>query len=392
MVKYKNALGKNGSLINIEKIDKNDRYLNAPYYCLGCENELIANLGEIKAKHFSHKSDVNCNPETYRHKLAVISFYEIYKDCLKTKKPFYYMFEEPVSCSYFEYLTGNKCKKEIMTDYDLTKQFTVIEKEALYEGFRPDVLLSNNDKTEVIFVEMAVTHKCEKEKIEFGKRIIEITIPNTDIPLFKTREILESDEKIKLYNFIKKRNTKYSCAGNCHKLALIVSVDHTYKASMKVLNLKNLPDSNYKIIEIMDYMNPNYYKSYYREVRKMYFEGGAVKDCFICRNQGSKEDSRLLFCIADRKVYNSNKAINCPKYKPLISIFACDAKDTANRLYKEKSKQEYILKKQKEKASENKAWKIKKAEIKELYKKEQDESWTELREQFGITNKKNNST
>ena len=191
MVKYKNALGKNGSPINIEKIDKNDRYSNAPYYCFGCGNELVANLGEIKAKHFSHKSDVNCNSETYRHKFAVASFYEMYKDCLKTKTPFHYKFEEPVSCSYFEYLTGNKCKKEIMTNYDLTKQFTVIEKEALYEGFRPDVLLSNNDKSEVIFVEMAVTHKCEKEKIEFGKRIIEITIPDTDIPLFKSKEILE---------------------------------------------------------------------------------------------------------------------------------------------------------------------------------------------------------
>lgn len=42
------------------------------YYCPCCNEQLTFKEGKIKKRHFSHRSDTQCDPESVYHKLAKI--------------------------------------------------------------------------------------------------------------------------------------------------------------------------------------------------------------------------------------------------------------------------------------------------------------------------------
>ena len=47
-----------------------DDAINGQYYsCIGCGEPLIIKDGSIKRKHFAHKSNSNCDGESYIHKI-----------------------------------------------------------------------------------------------------------------------------------------------------------------------------------------------------------------------------------------------------------------------------------------------------------------------------------
>jgi len=172
------AFNDKNDLIHISEVEKKHK---EKYFCCSCSDEMIAKKGDIKADHFAHKPDAVCNCESYLHKVSKIKFYKEYNFCLKNKTPFYIEYKTRVfcdSCQKIEKLNLS-CKNVFIKPYDITKRFDKISMEKSYKGFKADILLESSlHPDEKIFIEFAVTHKCEIEKLNSKIRIIEIDLVN----------------------------------------------------------------------------------------------------------------------------------------------------------------------------------------------------------------------
>ena len=78
-------------------------------YCQGwgIKNYLIPAFGnqvlsKIKKPHFAHKTVLECNGETYLHRLGKRAFFETYQKCLAENEPFYITFHVPKKCQKFK--------------------------------------------------------------------------------------------------------------------------------------------------------------------------------------------------------------------------------------------------------------------------------------------------
>ena len=152
------------------------------------------------------------------HKLAKEGFLRKYIQCLSNESPFIFVLTFPAVCNHFQSEFGQSCITEKVVEVDLTKHFKFIELEKPYSGFTPDILLSADEGSEVLFVEIAVSHKCEENKIRFGKRIIEIEITDEDdVSEILSGRLSESSAKVKTHNFKKKELIGDICKGQCQR-------------------------------------------------------------------------------------------------------------------------------------------------------------------------------
>ena len=75
-IKYHYALNKNGDIVDIADVDKENRKAQR-FFCINCGAEMIPKLGKFKVRHFAHKAETpDCNSETYLHKLAKLRLKE----------------------------------------------------------------------------------------------------------------------------------------------------------------------------------------------------------------------------------------------------------------------------------------------------------------------------
>ncbi|HEM8715204.1 TPA: competence CoiA-like family protein [Enterobacter hormaechei] len=65
IIKISWANDSDGKVINV-----NDAIREKDYYCPCCDEKLTMRAGNIKRKHFSHRNDSKCDPESVYHKLA----------------------------------------------------------------------------------------------------------------------------------------------------------------------------------------------------------------------------------------------------------------------------------------------------------------------------------
>ncbi len=199
MITYSNAKNKIGTIVNIDKVTGESRH--EQYFCIGCEREMIPVLGDKREHHFRHKEDCECNGETYLHNYAK----NYIKQVFDTSKEFYISYQIPKICC-----NHNNCKYRINYDsvckitklkrVDIKKYYDTCELESKYnEGndFTADLKIynKNNLLEPPIFIEIAVTHKCEEEKILLGFRIIEISLKNKEIDV---KNLIKNE--IKNYN------------------------------------------------------------------------------------------------------------------------------------------------------------------------------------------------
>jgi hypothetical protein len=203
-IKYQYAEDSSGKIVHINSTNKDNR--KEKYFCIDCKQELIARLGNERVHHFAHKVDFfNCSEETYLHKLGKRIFYETYLQCLNSNEPFYIctlLFNSlSFTCKYNDITESKNCIKNGINKFNLTTCYKNIEFEKKQGDFTPDITLSNN-YGDRIFIEIAVTHPCEKEKIESKNKIIEISVKNeTDLEIILKKSIPEENEKVKIYNF-----------------------------------------------------------------------------------------------------------------------------------------------------------------------------------------------
>ncbi|MBD2568519.1 competence protein CoiA family protein [Anabaena lutea] len=281
-VKYQYAINSTGRTINVDNLIASSEVRREQFKCISCDNLLVPVLGEKRRKHFRHKADIECSPETYLHKLAKLKFYEIYNTCLQEHQPFWIEISFTKYCSFYEEEFLVPCIfSKGKHKFDLTQYFKDIKLEPKDGSFIPDLLLSN-EKGEKIFVEIAVTHKSTLEKRQSEQRIIEININNEhDIKLINDRLLSEND-KIDFWNF-RREQTKDFCHGIC-----------IHKLKSKVNSHKNI-DNNASLLLFL------------------------YKNCFFCRHHRiivHKEKDIPIYCQFFKQRFHAKEANNCPHYLP----------------------------------------------------------------------------
>ena len=326
-IKIKYALNINNELIKISQVDKIKK---EKYYCISCNNELIARKGDIRAHHFSHKVEVDCNFETYLHKLCKLLFSIKYKECLKNNKSFILTYETQPICTACKQIAPlyKECSEELESKtFDLCNSFDQVNIEKEYSGFIADILLQSTKHKEVIFIEFAVTHLCEKEKIDSKQRIIEFEISSEEDLEWLNREKIIIDLEIgSRYNFKDAYFKNKSSVNVCNKKHNVFILYLNGKGILKSVNThelineyKNKEYSQFELIDDDEKIPLG--RLFIDMIRKYYMSGNKVNNCYICSS--SEKNRRInsehnIFCkLLKREISNSNSAIECNNFWPI---------------------------------------------------------------------------
>ena len=150
------------------------------YCCIECGEPLIIKDGSKKRKHFAHKSNSNCDGESYIHKIWKKRIKDIfYGDSpFVVKYPVFTPCEELNSCSIKKLVPNLNCNKGWCQEIDLKKEYDTCEEEIEYKGFVGDLVLTNSKhpEKEPLFIEIDYTHPCDELKIASKIKIIEIKV------------------------------------------------------------------------------------------------------------------------------------------------------------------------------------------------------------------------
>jgi hypothetical protein len=350
MIKHRFAKTTVEPIVDIQLLKNSNRHELAPYSCFGCGGELIPKLGEVKIKHFAHKNKDFCSQETYLHKLAKDAFRWRYEKCLAAGKAYKLTLNYPATCDRYEALVGLCRGKNIPKNIDLTKHFKSIYVEKAFRGFVPDIRLSSIKDEENLFVEIAVTHKCEESKIELGERILEISVSSeTDIDKILYEELHESSSNISLYNFRKKNIQGDICNGDCEKLVNCFILFKSKKSILLELPIgeairKTMSNQveHSEILGTRYISNIDKYNLYKEKIRESHFSNRPISNCFMCRYHGLDGTKNAIFCKVRKESVGSNEAISCRKYKPFHSMKACQKADEENEEYSHKRRDRYF--------------------------------------------------
>ena len=297
---------------------------------------IIGNGG--KRPHFAHDNGTSCNSETYLHKLAKIRirhhfFYSegfpiIFKRDIPCK--------EQSRCPFYEDYQCKKDGEEIVRDLKLWERkeiFNNCEEEKPYDGFVPDLLLTNPEKNyEPVFIEIFKTHASSEKKTESKYRIIETKKiqSENDIDDIIKRGFIEG-ENCKTYNF-QLRNLpdvrrydipisrfvlfKNGAAKVYSAVNYLVHCDYAFKKyhkdSIAELNLRG------HSVDIWGTDTLNSYQAGLVYLRK---KGYPIRNCILCDLYRFNDFHKRFICIMYRKhghiVPPSTQinAIKCPDYR-----------------------------------------------------------------------------
>jgi len=209
-IQYRYAADIKGNIIDINELTPDNLNRETVFQCLSCKLPLMPKLGHFRQYHFSHKIQHACSRETYLHKLAKAVFMAEYIGCLKSQQPYKISILQSIKCRTCMDDLNICCVKRSEQYYNLTKYYDNIGEEVLDGQFRPDVLLRGADGSEKIYIEFTVSHKSEKEKLDSGIKVIDITIESeADIDILKNHHFRPDGNKIKFFNFKKTLNVRY---------------------------------------------------------------------------------------------------------------------------------------------------------------------------------------
>lgn len=335
MIQYRYAKGTSDVLYDIFLMNESSRRLGAPYFCLGCNGELIPNIPTTKkTKYFSHKINQNCSTETYLHKLAKRVFYENYTAALNENKPFIFTFRQPFNCNFFEQSFAHSCMGAKSTDFDLTTAYKRITCEEKYGDFVPDVTLIS-EKHEPIFIEIAVSHKASEKKIASGYKIIEIYISNeNDIVALNDRHIFESASNITTHNIKGKSKKGNICDGVCKIPADFFVIYRSGKVKME-LESPAIMLSKLKHVKMIQAAIPlpnidrGGFQKLLANLRHFYFQGYEIENCLLCEHQGMDDIKGMKCRVKNMRVVSSD-AISCAKYSPYKNMDTAKAGEKRN--------------------------------------------------------------
>ncbi|TVP66587.1 MAG: hypothetical protein EA342_11535 [Leptolyngbya sp. LCM1.Bin17] len=327
VIKYKYAKNAQGEIVFIEDLENTPSIRKEEFRCISCKNILIPKLGKIRQKHFSHKHFFDCSGETYLHRLAKELFAQEYRICLNQRKPFEIELAIPEYCKKYQKRFGQQCNLEIARKlFDLTKRYKKIDLEKKDGDFIPDITLANEEETDKLYIEIAVTHEISDSKMRSGSKIIEINI-ETETDIFFARDhVIRAGNKIKFFN-LKVNSREGECEGreNCPNEVKLFRV---YKSGKSICLSESFPSAAYVLdvrkdqIIYHEVIHPNDWHgsdSFIAKIVEVRAKGIAVRNCYLCRyyadNRFFDEENNPIFCKFLKIRCNSNKAAECDFFR-----------------------------------------------------------------------------
>ena len=307
------------------------------YHCVSCERELIARVnGKVQRPHFGHKKSVECNGETYLHRLGKKAFVETFRKCQDEDIPFTIRFDAPRVCNRFKQLTNRIC--DIGNDrheYDLTQYYSTLKEEKRDGEFVPDVSLHSNERPDdIVYIEIAVTHYLSSKKANSGNRIIEIPIATED-DVERIRSGTIDDKHATFRGFYPDLQIVPDAECNCGKKKFFAF--YVYNSGKSILENGSLRALQNKIHQLKDKLiwvnlipeieddnDARYFmdripnKLFIKNLRMAQKLGVPVKNCFLCRYHGhnwNASKGHNIYCKTFKKACGSNEASTCDRYR-----------------------------------------------------------------------------
>jgi len=341
MIKYRYALDIRENLIDILNLERSTLDKSVKFFSIDFKQELIPRLGEIRAKHFSHKSDVTISGsnETYLHALGKKVFFEEYSKCLINKTSYNIRYYTRKYCNRLQNEFNTICELEPESKiFDLTKYYKEIIIEKKNGEFIPDLLLRNPNTKQIIYIEIAVTHNSSDKKKNSGHRIIEFSIKEeNDIQQMIDFGKNGYSEIADYYNFKQKKEIGAFCTkGNCIQEFNFFSILENGKCNLVILKENEIPlaiekykkNSIWNLIESYDYkFFEQIYSAkkihsdlFFNYIARAYTQRKNVRNCYICRYHARNSSweyrtKNPIFCKFQKIECHSDEAITCKYYR-----------------------------------------------------------------------------
>jgi len=278
------------------------------YFCPGCQSRLVLHRGQKYTEHYAHYSETPCGGETYLHNVAKILFLTSYQSALVNNHPFTIKLSQDIHCRNYISVFSTVCESYEMIDFDLTNFFDHAELEVKFGGFIPDILLSSSKHNEVLFIEIAVTHPCEQNKIDSGNRIIEFSIRDEDdLKILKNNVIIPDNLHVKSYNINPSPRNIPKCIANCESEESILGIDaggivRKFKGTRKVL-ADELDSGGIVAHQVLD-TNDNLPEVLVYILKQATDKGVSIRNCYLCKYASFNTNFPRVYCL--------NKTINIP--------------------------------------------------------------------------------
>ena len=140
--------------VHVSALSRYDR--GGPYYCYGCDQEMVVRLGEVNAHHFAHKSQqtTKCDPENALHRAAQANILEGFSEAVEKREPYHAGFQ----CA------SQHCANAVKFNIATSGSRIAAEKSAV-QGTRADLVVycpDDNGTSQVrLIIEVVVTHDLE---------------------------------------------------------------------------------------------------------------------------------------------------------------------------------------------------------------------------------------
>lgn len=330
---HRYAINENGDTIFIKDVTIEIRHNK--YYCKNCGGEMIPVLGEVREKHFRHKVITpSCSYESYIHKIGkeilMNRFYE--QESFLISYFIEYSCSKENICHFKEKLSGLKCNKRERRTIDLKQLYDSCKDEKMYKGYKGDLMLWNSEhpEREPIFIEIAYTHDCTKEKISSGIQIIELKITddqNFDMPFYE-QEVMFMDftasnpyvyndaPPVRFYNFPRQDVFSISLSRFVvlrTKEGTIEGIDVPNKTTCQDFEYEHIPIVEYELVTSEEIMKQEQRNNIYAYGMAMAIKKGySVKHCVFCKRFYQGYGGCLVNCTQTIKNPKTNDLINRP--------------------------------------------------------------------------------
>ena len=308
---YTYSLDEESNLVNVC-----DAIKGVKYFCPCCGAEMIPRQGIIRKWHFAHKANFeNCSYESYLQNLKKKRI----RECFERVTVFEISFLSKALCSIKECPLGvvNRCSWNEQRNFDLKQFYDTCEEEVNVDGFRADLLLTNNRKksTPPILIEIYVTHKSTMEKINSENRIIEIKIETEDDieQLVSSRAFIENSET-KFFNFRTEYLKEPNMDNQPDKYSFWIDAHGFFHFSNKCGNClsPNRAEIEASIFHIESTSSVDWDMAFF-ELSK---SGLNIKFCTMCEFYNLNSSDERTICRLYR-VKGLRYADNCPYFKQI---------------------------------------------------------------------------
>lgn len=159
---------RNGILVDINDIQKNENGKNCNCVCPLCRTSLQARIGTKRRRYFAHNNS-DCKPEKVQQTIIHLLAKEVLQAYKKIMLPECYTDQDDTN-----YFGSNKAytlqiQRSIVASKETKLTFDNVYLEKKFDDIVPDVIIENNEK--ILIVEIYVTHKVDEEKKNKIKRM-----------------------------------------------------------------------------------------------------------------------------------------------------------------------------------------------------------------------------